>query len=1088
MSITRIHRSFLLSAVTLSLVSLMGLSSCRDSVFTRTTLSECSDESINVTYRIPKATLKTRASLDEADENRIDNALLIVYDSKGTILLKKKFVSDLSVGKDYSLMPKPNELFKERSSNGAEKPISIDISPNPPSHVYEEDASSQDIYCEIFANVDLLSPNGLEPEEGDPFKHFSNILGGDIKKLREAVFNIPGQGIYPTSRLVMWGRSKINLYERHRKRDFSDVVVPLHRLSAKITVTVNDAVSAKPSSSSAASQSEAKLELKSWNVFGLASKFRLYDPSLSVEKTEDGVSTPLFEQGYTIREQFFEDPGNTFTFYMIPYQMKGGEVPEGMTEDEYYKRLEKHIQNTPGEDIKFLHAPEAGPYIRLKTAMTKNTKDAEGSVTSQTDAYSTYYFHLGHITDKEGHGKKFEILPNHHYKYTLTISGVNHIITEVEDLGEDWDYMNNLEPNPAYDGDILRSGREILRDAYYETALLTFPKSVIGEELTGYALDPRHGTSWLHFKVNSNPTTIDEWKGIQDPQLMTMEQLLAKLKDPSIYKPVAGGGEEQVTIAVYIDEFYYPDRLQDCLNVPDRVVVIGPKSKKEHKSADKLSSVTEGYYTIRQKAAYTPYPISSLSPSNLGIAIQVIENPKEYTKYREEYSAGWDETYQRWSGFYNFKYGLTLYYKSGAKWTDILRREGERYLMRKKDSSWGSKVEWQAETFAAQVACMRMNRDENGNGTIDPEEIKWYLPALDELCLFTLAEQDMPYSARLGIPAPINRFKHYMTSYRPGNYIYNKATYYAEIGLSGNEQVHDPVIAGKNSAGNLGSQSRDYDYITDDSEYSPTAWAGDIYYRCCRVVGGSDKDGVYAKLAQKGSNWSKPVNQVPKPYKYTAYDGVRAEPKGGGNFDVVKDKYYLVEVNLEDTKGNIFRPSDSYVREELPRHNQISVWAKPARKFLVYPITFTNQGRGYLYDKIKAKSPCSEKYVNGGLKNGLSPEFTKKYRVTGTFRLPNASELYIMSRALVKDNDEKSLTFYSEHGLGWADVANAEYYREANSMQEGYIYWSSTHFDGANQAFYRYGLEKGIHFPNIALVREDNVTGYVRCIAEVVER
>ena len=30
-------------------------------------------------------------------------------------------------------------------------------------------------------------------------------------------------------------------------------------------------------------------------------------------------------------------------------------------------------------------------------------------------------------------------------------------------------------------------------------------------------------------------------------------------------------------------------------------------------------------------------------------------------------------------------------------------------------------------------ACLSRNRDENGNGTIDPEELKWYLPATDQL-------------------------------------------------------------------------------------------------------------------------------------------------------------------------------------------------------------------------------------------------------------------------------------------------------------------------------------------------------------------
>lgn len=119
-------------------------------------------------------------------------------------------------------------------------------------------------------------------------------------------------------------------------------------------------------------------------------------------------------------------------------------------------------------------------------------------------------------------------------------------------------------------------------------------------------------------------------------------------------------------------------------------------------------------------------------------------------------SAQGSEYYGSWSvdnGFYN-----TYSYVKNDKWNSYITyttdAKGHTYTM---------------QDVAAIAECLSRNRDENGNGTIDMDEVKWYLPASAQLMSMFLGAKSLPSplfddsSITSGVTGDDTRY-HYITS------------------------------------------------------------------------------------------------------------------------------------------------------------------------------------------------------------------------------------------------------------------------------------------------------------------------------------
>ena len=69
------------------------------------------------------------------------------------------------------------------------------------------------------------------------------------------------------------------------------------------------------------------------------------------------------------------------------------------------------------------------------------------------------------------------------------------------------------------------------------------------------------------------------------------------------------------------------------------------------------------------------------------------------------------------------------------------------------DKSWSTFVDFSKNrsksTVTAQYACFQRNRDLNGNGKIDPYEIRWYLPATNQFIGLWIGQDALPSETRL---------------------------------------------------------------------------------------------------------------------------------------------------------------------------------------------------------------------------------------------------------------------------------------------------------------------------------------------------
>ena len=384
----------------------------------------------------------------------------------------------------------------------------------------------------------------------------------------------------------------------------------------------------------------------------------------------------------------------------------------------------------------------------------------------------SYTVHLG---DFSHNMSDFSVAANSNYEYTLTIKGVNKFIAESQKKGDD----------PGSEGVVIFKGTDILEvDCHYEARVMKFSMSelnqIINVDKYGYILKiqtafcetismivdengniydaaefkTHHenptvlttvGTDgmpvdaskilisgnadfdWVHFVKNTGASystpnlnvgclvqnSSTSTHSISDvcayPGKDNTQTIFQFLRD--LYK----AGKEQtasyfnatgssVYVTCFVDENYYPDK-----NWTEYVNKSEPRrmyfANELFVSADGQSSFARAKYVVSQKSIWTFY---ELDPAKKPFGLEFVSEEKAQgknvvngTNYQQEYWNG------RASAISNNK--NKGFYANSTKSTG------------KQDIYTG-----------AYKACMSRNRDENGNGTIDEKEIKWYLAAVDQ--------------------------------------------------------------------------------------------------------------------------------------------------------------------------------------------------------------------------------------------------------------------------------------------------------------------------------------------------------------------
>lgn len=402
----------------------------------------------------------------------------------------------------------------------------------------------------------------------------------------------------------------------------------------------------------------------------------------------------------------------------------------------------------------------------------------------------SYTVHLGDFTHNMS---DFSVAANSNYEYTLTIKGVNNFIAESQKIaGVD---------DPGSEGVVIFKGTDILEvDCHYEARVMKFSMSelnkLINVEKYGYILKiqtafcetismivdengniydaaefkTHHenptvlttvGTNgmpvdvskilisgneadfdWVRFVKNTGKyysdytpsqkpgSKVSSSHAISDvcayPGRANTQTIFQFLRD--LYK----AGKEQTTsyfnatgssvyVTCFVDENYYPKK-----NWTEYVNKSEPRriyfANDLFVSADGQSSFARAKYVVSQKSIWTFYELDpTLKPFGLESVSEEKAQGVDVVKGTNSLNVPWDG---RASAISNNK--NKGFYANSTKSTG------------KQDIYTG-----------AYKACMSRNRDEDGDGTIDENEIKWYLASVDQYKGMWAGEEAFDTDARL---------------------------------------------------------------------------------------------------------------------------------------------------------------------------------------------------------------------------------------------------------------------------------------------------------------------------------------------------
>lgn len=398
----------------------------------------------------------------------------------------------------------------------------------------------------------------------------------------------------------------------------------------------------------------------------------------------------------------------------------------------------------------------------------------------------SYTVHLGDFTHNMS---DFSVAANSNYEYTLTIKGVNNFIAESQKNGED----------PGSEGVVIFKGTDILEvDCHYEARVMKFSMSELNDiinvgkygcilkiqtafcetismivdgegriydaaefktqsnptvlttvgadgmpvDVSRILISGNADFDWVHFVKNtgyySSDYTPSQKPGCKVSSSHAISDVCAypgRAKTQTIFeflRDLYKAGKEQtasyfnatgssVYVTCFVDENYYPDK-----NWTEYVNKSEPRrmyfANELFVSADGQSSFARAKYVVSQKSIWTFYELDpTLKPFGLESVSEEKAQGVDVVKETNSLKVPWDG---RASAISNNK--NKGFYANSTKSTG------------KQDIYTG-----------AYKACMSRNRDEDGDGTIDENEIKWYLASVDQYKGMWAGEEAFDTDARL---------------------------------------------------------------------------------------------------------------------------------------------------------------------------------------------------------------------------------------------------------------------------------------------------------------------------------------------------
>jgi len=551
--------------------------------------------------------------------------------------------------------------------------------------------------------------------------------------------------------------------------------------------------------------------------------------------------------------------GLWFDFYL--YENKRMGVSENV---KTYADREREYKNEQGANTgvykslcpsKTETANNYGTFVAVKLKVTYSYQN-EANETVQRTAYPVYTIHLGFCegNDEKEKARDFNCRRNSRYTYNVRIVDVDKIKVEAEN--------QEGEPQPGAEGDVIdvfenlvtldahycvwnvkltnkqREGLTMKIRAYFDGNVYNFEdKEAIDDALRGSDKFKRQLVDWITVMPTTGEKDIPKyqptWK--EEGGSWTLDKFDDPVNYPHTSRQEGDTDDKEYWYTLFFNEYVYDyDRdgklmlntkydktegdgeggWEHYVNEPDRILWLNVKPN--NVSSDKESSYSKSLYVFTQKSIQTYYSIYSFTPNGTALGMEHIN---------ETFGLNLRWTWQ--NGALNTENGrinVSNYVESlGKKWEAVvgnqllvvppITRQGLN-VPETMYSVWGLVQNDMEETqltdpqpddkrfIEMMSACMNRNRDNNGNGVIDPEELRWYVPTTGKYLRLIIGRESMVVplmdyiaagkkltSGTLWAENAKNTRFHYFTS--------NKQILWSEEGLS----ISEDLVSGKTPSG-----------------------------------------------------------------------------------------------------------------------------------------------------------------------------------------------------------------------------------------------------------------------------------------------
>ena len=535
----------------------------------------------------------------------------------------------------------------------------------------------------------------------------------------------------------------------------------------------------------------------------------------NLDATDDNVTADFFSipaeeailfEGKVQEGETSVDNSGTFTFYMYENLKAPQKNIEGSDATAYALR-EKQVKTATSSGVTgqryengdYEYAPKGATYVVFTGQVSYTEKDAEGNdrfVLADVE----YSVHLGHGSNTNVNS--YNTLRNHHYTYNVTVTGINDLLVEVESNNPSEGEPTDDERRPGAEGDIVMSASQIVEvDGHYDRALITLTAEEANKIFFAISTPWERGLDTNGF-LEANNTTMRDYKWVKfliHTNLGITEGNLAAYPGEQCYdggktntgtaanSPAYGkdvilrdirqlsnyfrtnplGADETVAITMFIDEYlYYYDPTSDPVTTPanttykgvtdltlanDAGLLLWKKSVNNEPrlmhivkagdmtySADGETSLSRSVVTIKQKPIISIYNTSA-SDEFLKSAwgTETVNETPRLGVSRDSYPTQSNTTYA-----YSYSNARTQLAGTTAtlNWSSVI------------SSNAANRYELLGDYTDPSYACAMRNRDLDGDGKIDPNEVLWYLAAIDQITDLWIADPIMPNDAKLFDP------------------------------------------------------------------------------------------------------------------------------------------------------------------------------------------------------------------------------------------------------------------------------------------------------------------------------------------------